>query len=239
MCAITFEGAKPRAESADGAYDESIVSYSPLQARDRRGRWVAKAGNAAFNQATKTVGAGHKAPKIKRPTGKSQGVSTRPTGLKGLKRSTIPYVRVNKRSQTAGVNAGTIIPGTHKRIVGGAYLRLETTTRHTTADKIAGKVAGKVFPKGTRRGRAASSFKRNFSINNPALRATARGHQVRLSTSRGAGPTVVVRRGRHKTSQAKSAAGIKRYDARMRTIAGAKAAKVKKRPARRKAARRR
>lgn len=205
------------------------MSYSPLQARDRHGRWVAKAGNAAFSAATRTVGAGKKAPKAK---GSTKGGSNRNSGF-------IPYARFNKRSQTAGFNRGAKITK-HHRVVVGSYVRIESTRRHTATDKIAGKAAGRIFPKGTRRGRAASAFKSNFSINNPALRGTTKkGNTIHLGTSRGAGPTVVVRRGRKRTSQAKSAAGVRKYDTRMRAISGAKAAKVKKRPARRKAARKR
>ncbi|AZS12554.1 head maturation protease [Mycobacterium phage DrLupo] len=209
------------------------MAYNPLQARDRKGRWVAKAGNAAFRGGAKAlVGSGTKA----RPSSSSRSVKGRGKGVKGFKANFVPYGRVNKRSQTVGFNAGTVVTK-RKRVVVGAYARIESTTKHTTADKIAGKAASKVLPTTTRRGRAARAFKRNFSVNNPALRATIGGSQARLSTSRGAGPTIVVRRGKHKTPQAKSAAGVQQYDNRMRAIAGKKAAKVKKRPQRRKAAR--
>ncbi|AAN02070.1 head maturation protease [Mycobacterium phage Barnyard] len=211
------------------------MAYNPLQARDRKGRWVARAGNAAFRGGAKAlVGTGTKA----RPKSSSRSVSGRGRGVSGFKANFVPYARVNKRSQTAGFNAGTVVTK-RKRVVVGAYVRVESTTHRTTADKIAGKAASKVLPIHTRRGKAARAFKRNFSVNNPALRATAGNAQARLSTSRGAGPTIVIRRGKHKTPQAKSAAGIKKYDTRMRAISGKKAAGVKKRPARRKAARRR
>lgn len=211
------------------------MAYSPLQARDRKGRWVAKAGNAAFRGGAKAlVGTGTKA----RPSSSTRTVKGRGSGVKGFKANFVPYARVNKRSQTVGFNAGSVV-SRRKRVVAGAYIRVESTTHHTTADKIAGKAANKVLPTHTKRGRAARAFKRNFSVNNPALRATHRNVEGRLSTSRGAGPTIVIRRGKHKTPQAKSAAGIKKYDTRMRAISGKKAAGVKKRPARRKAARKR
>jgi hypothetical protein len=214
------------------------MSYSPLQARDRHGRWIAKGGNRAFKIASKSVGAGTRVAAPKKRGG-SQGRSTRPTGFKGLKRSTIPYARVNKRSQTVGVNAGTIIPGTKKRIVGGAYLRVESTTRHTTADRVAGKAVKSVFPKGTRRGKAAGFLRKNLSVNNPAIRGTTpKGNSIRLGTSRGAGPTVIVRRGRHKTSQSKSVAGVQRYNNRIAAVKGKRIGAKKGRPARRKAAKR-
>jgi hypothetical protein len=212
--------------------------YNPLQARDRHGRWVAKAGNAAFNVAAKsaTVGAGKKAP-IKVVNAKR---GDRGAGFKGLKQNTIPYVRVNKRSQTIGVNAGTIIPGTHKRVVFGGYSRLESTRNKTAVDRFAAKGVSKVFPTGTRRGKAVAYARKNFSITNPAVRGSVGGAQVRLGTSRGAGPTVIVRRGRHKTAQSKSQVGIQKYDTAIRKISGTRAAKVKKpRPQRRNARRRR
>lgn len=203
-----------------------------LHPRDRHGRWVRSGVGSISRTAAST---GRKA----KSTGKSKGTSNRPSGLKGLKAATVPYVRVNKRSQTVGVNAGTVIPGTRKRIVGGAYLRVESTTRHTSADKIAGKAANRVLPKGTRRGKAARAFKRNFSVNNPAIRATSKNVQARVGTSRGAGPTLVVRRGKHKAPQAKSYSGIKSYDTRMRALQGVKQASKTARPQRRKAARKR
>lgn len=148
----------------------------------------------------------------------------------------IPYARANKRSQTVGANAGARITRNHRIVVGG-YARIESTRRHTATDKIAGKAARGIFPKSTRRGRAAGYLSKNLAFNNPGVRATTkRGNSVRLGTSRGAGPTVIVRRGRHKTSQKKSVTGISKYNKRMNTIIGKKASKP--RPARRKTARR-
>lgn len=206
------------------------MSYSPLQARDRHGRWVAKAGNAVFRGGAKALaGTGTKV-KASKPR-KATGSVNRNSGF-------VPYARVNKRSQTAGFNRGAKITKHHRLVVGG-YARIESTRRNTATDKVAGKLAGRVIPAHTRRGKVARAFKNNFSVNNPALRATRGKYQARLSTSRGAGPTVVIRRGKHKTSKAKSAAGIKAYDTRMRAISGKKAAGVRKRPQRRKAARKR
>lgn len=213
--------------------------YNPLQPRDSHGRFAAKAGNAAFNAVTNKVGAGKKASKsVKVTKGRGPAPLTPKAALKELKRNTIPYVRVNKRSQTIGVNAGTRIPLTHKRVVFGSYSRLESTRRHTTADRIAGKAVSKLAPSGTKRGRAVAYARKNFTVTNPAIRGSVGGAQVRLGTSRGAGPTIIVRRGKHKTSQAKSASGVKKYDTAMSKIAGKRAAGTKKRsrPQRRRAA---
>ena len=145
---------------------------------------------------------------------------------------------MNKRGSTAGVNAGTIIPGTHKRIVVGGYARVESINKHTAVDKaIAGRKA-KLIPVGSRRhkvaGKAHSFMKTHGLTKNPALRGNIGGSQVRLGTSRAGGPTIIVRRGSHKTMQSKSKTGVRKYDRRMATIAGRKASKP--RPQRRKAA---
>lgn len=160
----------------------------------------------------------------------------RGVGVSGLKKNTIPYVRANKRSQTVGVNAGTIIPGTSKRVVIGGYARIESTTRETAVDRaLASKIAS-VAPKGSRRAKVVS-FGKNLDIKNPAIRASAGGAQVRLGTSRGAGPTVIVRRGKHRIAQSKSKAGVQKFDSRMSSIAGKRTKPP--RPQRRRAARRR
>jgi hypothetical protein len=153
----------------------------------------------------------------------------------------VPYARVNKRSQTAGYNYGVKISGTGKRLVTGTYVRLENVSRTTATDRVVGKVASKAFPKGTKRRAHVTAIKNNVSINNPAIRASVKGHQVRLGTSRGAGPTIIVRRGKHKVAKPKSKKGVQAYDKRMRTVVKGKTVagvKMTKRPQRRKAARR-
>lgn len=217
--------------------------YNPLQARDHHGRWVAKAGNAAFNLAAKNVGSGRKSPlKVKTVKGRGAAPLSFKSAAKELGHNTIPYIRVNKRSQTIGINAGTRIPGTHKRVVFGSYTRLESTRNKTAVDRFAAKSVSKVFPTGTRRGKALAKIKASnpVVITNPAIRATVKGHQVRLGTSRGAGPTIIVRRGKHKTSQAKSQVGIQKYDTQMRKVSGKRASmSVKRSRPQRRTARRR
>ena len=167
----------------------------------------------------------------------------RSAALGGLKRSAarqltknfIPYVRVNKRSQTAGYNVGAKIPGTKKRIVTGTYVRIEHTARETPTDRFIAKRTAKVFPTGSRRARAKAYVKKNVTVTHPALRVRIKGAETRLGTSRGAGPTLIVRRGRHKTSQVKSKAGVNKYNKSMKNIAGRKVKKA--RPQRRKKAR--
>lgn len=152
--------------------------------------------------------------------------SKRGQGVAGLKKNATPYARVNKHSQTTGFNAGTVIPGTKKRIVIGGYVRIENTSRHGSIDKALGRAANLVAPRGSSRGKVRSYLRNNVTVTNPAVRANipGAGSQVRLSTSRGAGPTLTVRRGMHKTPQKKSFAGVKKYDQRMRQVAARKSA---------------
>src|SRR4029077_9660855 len=116
-------------------------------------------------------------------------------GLSGLKRNTVPYTRINKRGSTIGVNAGTIIPGTRKRIVLGGYGRIETMNKHTAVDRaIAGRKA-RLIPRATKRarvaGRAHSFLSAHGLTKNPALRVNIAGSQAQLGTSRMGGPTVI------------------------------------------------
>lgn len=203
-----------------------------------------KAGGIAVASARRQV---KKAAKKHIPASLTAGRTPRPggrgKGLSGLKRNTIPYARVNKRGSTVGVNAGTIIPGTRKRIVLGGYGRIETMNKHTAVDKaIAGRKAS-LIPKGSKRakvaGRAHSFLSSHGVLKNPALRVNIAGSQARLGTSRMGGPTVILRRGRHRTRQSKSRAGVQKYNNRMATIAGHKAKTKVARPQRRKAAKKR
>lgn len=147
--------------------------------------------------------------------------ANRPTGISGLARTTTPYLRVNKRSQTVGFNSGTIIPFTGKRVAFGSYLRLESTTKHTATDKAISRLGGE--------SKVGKFIRNNVSVSTPAVRLNLGGTQARLGTSRGAGPTVILRRGSHKTPQRISQRGLKKYETRMRTIK-----KKKARPQRRK-----
>lgn len=150
--------------------------------------------------------------------GHAPKAANRGEGVKGLRKNFIPYVRVNKRSQTGGFNVGTIIPGTNKRIVVGGYTRMENTHRHNAIDTMLGNIGAKVAPKGSRQRSVVNFFKKNVAVTNPAVRATFGNAQVRLGTSRSAGPTIIIRRGRHKVSQNASMKSIKRYDTQARKL---------------------
>lgn len=161
----------------------------------------------------------------------SSDPAKRGVGLSGARKNFVPYARVNKRSQTGGFNVGTILPGKKKRLVVGGYVRIENTGRTGGIDRALSKAGKKVAPHGTGRGRARKYLKENVTVTNPAVRARVPGGQARLSTSRGAGPTITYRRGSHKTPQKLSQRGVKKYDQHMKAIAGRKV--KKSRPQRR------
>ena len=152
-------------------------------------------------------------------------------GIAGLKKNFVPYARVNKSSGTGGFNAGTIIPGTGKRIVFGGYSRIETTDKLTAIDRMVSKQASKLMPNGTKRGGVRNFWNKNVFFDNPTVRAKVGGAQVRLGTSRRGGPTIIVRKGRHKVVEMKSYSGTKRYNKRMRTVQNSKI-RLQKKPRR-------
>jgi hypothetical protein len=144
----------------------------------------------------------------------SSNMAKRGVGVLGAKKNFVPYARVNQRSQTGGFNVGTGIPGTGKRVVVGGYLRVENTRRGGVLSRGVQRAA----PRGTRRGAAHRYFKENVTVTNPALRVGGFGGQARLTTSRGGGPTITVRRGAHKTPQKISRKGVNQYDLRTKKI---------------------
>lgn len=199
--------------------------FTPARARAlARAREKARLANIARGKATRSRMRRHYSGN---PQSRGQGIS-------GLKKNFVPYARVNKSSGTGGFNAGTIIPGTGKRIVFGGYSRVETTNKVTAIDRMVSKKARKLMPNGTARGDARNFWNKNIFFDNPTVRANVGKAQVRLGTSRRGGPTVIIRKGRHKVVQMKTYGGTKRYNRRMRTIQRAKdRAKKKPRPQRR------
>jgi len=139
---------------------------------------------------------------------------TRGQGISGAKKNFIPYARVNQRSQTAGFNVGTIIPGTGKRVVSGGYIRLENVKK----GGVITNALNSHVPKGSLLGKGRKYFNENVTVTKPALRADVGGSQVRLGTSRSGGATVTVRRGRHKVPAKNSRKGMKEFDIAMHKI---------------------
>lgn len=135
-------------------------------------------------------------------------------GVSGARKNFVPYARVNQRSQTAGYNVGTVIPGTGKRVVTGSYIRLENIKR---GGVITSALNSKIS-KGSLLGKGRKYFNENVTVTNPAVRANVGRNQVRLGTSRSGGLTLTARRGKHKVPQKLSQKGIKEYDLRMKKI---------------------
>lgn len=183
---------------------------------------------AALRKAQRASVAAKRRNRLSRNRGRAPKRANRGEGFVGLKKNVIPYVRLNKRSQTSGFNTGTIIPGTNKRIVFGAYTRFENTNRKNFVDTALGKIGARVAPKNSKQRSVMNFFKKNVTVINPAFRAKLGGAEARISTSRGAGPTLVIRRGRHKISQEGSRKAIKRYDMQARKLNGKKRGKARK-----------
>lgn len=173
---------------------------------------------AALRKAQLASVKSRKRTRLSRNRGRAPKRANRGEGLGGLRKNFIPYVRVNKRSQTGGFNVGTIIPGTNKRIVFGGYSRFENTNKKNFIDVALGNIGSKVAPRNSRTRGIFDYFKKNVTVTNPALRAKIGGAEARISTSRGAGPTIVLRRGRHKVSKQASIKSIKRYDTYARKL---------------------
>ena len=181
--------------------------------------WGSPAQKAALNKARKVAAARKRSRPKKSKRYRNGTPADRGINVPGLKKNFIPYARVNKRSQTVGYNAGTVIGGTNKRIVVGSYVRLENIHKKGAIDKAFGKGAEFIAPKGSKRGAVRSYLKQNVTVTNPAVRAKVPGFgEARLSTSRGGGPTITVRRGHHKTPLRASRAGIKKFDGRTSII---------------------
>lgn len=159
----------------------------------------------------------------------SSDASKRGVGTTGLRRNAVPYARINKRSGTVGINSGTVIPFTGKRIAIGGYLRLENVNkRNNPIDRGTRKIANTVAPRGSKRGAVRTWFNNNVTVTNPAIRANVGTAQVRLGTSRGAGATLIVRHGKHKAVQSKSRSGVRKFDKTVNAVTGTKVKKTRR-----------
>ena len=220
--------------------------YNPAQKRGPDGRWIStgtrKVRRSVRSAANKKAYAGRRTKKRSTPITINRAASRqqRGVGVSGLKNNFTPQVRISKKSVTIGANTGTYIPGTNKRIVLGHYARIESTNKSGRVDKLTAKVAGKITPEGSKRAALAKHIRKNVKLDNPAIRYAIQGKQggrgieARLSTSRSAGPSLIVRRGGHNPTVEQSKSGIRKYDKRMATLSGRKVSKP--RPTRRRQA---
>lgn len=192
-------------------------------------KWGSPAQRAALRKAQL---ASAKARRGKRSSHTRRRYSSNPqkrgVGLAGARKNLTPYARINQKSGTVGVNTGSFIPFTNKRIAVGGYFRIENRGGKGPVSKTQTKIANKLARQGTKPGAARKWFNDNVIVQSPAVRANVGGAQVRLGTSRSAGSTLIVRRGSHKAIQSKSRSGVRNYDRRMRTVAGTKVRKTRK-----------
>lgn len=198
--------------------------YNPGQLRGPDGRWIStgarKVSRAKRSAANKAAYAGRHAKRRSAPIriDKAASRQARGVGLTGLKQNLIPHARISKRGITVGVNTGSFIPGTNKRVVVGQYVRFESVNKETKLDKAAKAVLSRIAPKGSRRDILGQHVRKNAKFSNPAIRyqspgsSSRNGIEARLGTSRKSGPTVVIRRGEHKRTRAQSKAGIAKYN---------------------------
>lgn len=185
--------------------------------------WGTPAQRAALRKAQSAAAIANRGRKRSRKSIKVRPRTSDPvrrgSGWEGARKNFTPHIRANKNSQTVGFNTGSIVPFTKKRIAVGAYVRVENTKRNDNViDKALGKAHRKLAPKGTKRAAITSWAGKNVHIDSPAIRANVGGAQVRLGTSRHSGPTIIIRRGKHKIPKSLSKTGIKKYNTDMRKI---------------------
>jgi hypothetical protein len=196
--------------------------------------WGSPAQRAAIKKAQLASIKSARRRRLSRNRGRAPKAGNRGVGLAGLKQNFTPYIRVNKNSQTVGFNSGTIRKSGRSRVVYGVYRRVEAVDKkNNPVDKTFRAISNQLAPKNTRRGKARAYVKKNVVITNPALRVAVGSGEARLSTSRRAGPTIVVRKGSHNKSLSASRKSIKRYDTQMRKVKARKQSKP--RPQRRNA----
>lgn len=192
---------------------------------------------AALNKA-RAVSAANRRAKHVAYVPRAANRASRGVGVSGFKKNATPYVRINKRSVTVGGNSGTIVPGRNSRIVLGGYARIENTKRNTPVDRAVNRALTKAAPWGTGRGKARKWLKKNVQVvqtptGRVQLGTSKRAYQARFSTSRSSGPTIVLRKGAHKTPQKKSNSGVRKYNRRMHTIQKSRIKETPPRPQRR------
>jgi hypothetical protein len=230
------------------------------QPRDWRGRWVGSRGihndKAKGKKVLGPLGSSRAYGLYKHKNAHKRGV-----GLVGLKKNTVPYARLSTAGTTVGFNAGTILPGSRRRVVFGAYGRIEHEDMYARqkiasnvliSKSLAGTIANRLMGGGAT-GRRATQYmtraQRAIIRQGPkGLTEVLAGKrmdvaggrvQARFTSTRKYNPTVTVRRGRHKVSPNLSHKGSVSYARHIEVLNQRKDRKYKPRPARRKAAKKR
>lgn len=161
--------------------------YNPLQKRDALGRWISSRRSSAAADPEKKKAAG-----------------------------VVPYVRVSPRSATAGVNAGTKIPGRHLRVSVGGYVRIENTKKSELEKRLRAGYNEKL-EKFSPHEAATPLIKQGIgrAVNRVIagqVQLKGGAASARVGTSRNLMPSVVVRRGSSKVTAKKRAAAISDYN---------------------------
>jgi hypothetical protein len=230
------------------------------QPRDWRGRWVTSRGVVKNDKGKRVPSAlgTSRAYKLYNPA----NASKRGVGISGLKRNTVPYARFSTSGTTLGFNAGTIIPGFHRRIVFGGYGRVEHEDMYARqkvasnvllARSMGGTVVRRFF--GGQAGLAPQMNKYMSRAQKAAVRQGPKGLaevlagkrmdinggklQARFTSTRKYNPTITIRRGRHKVSSNLSHKGSVSFARHIEVLNQKRDRSYKPRPARRKAAKKR
>lgn len=248
-------GNKPRRVHPRGG-----KGFNILQPRDWRGRWITSRGVHTNSEGKKVEGALGSARAYRLyAVNKS---AARGAGFTGLKKNTVPYARISTGGTTVGVNAGTIIPGTGRRVVGGGYFKIEHVSQYKR-QKVASDIllTRQLVKMGMRKGVGGQNglgpvaTKYMSRAEKSAMRAGPKaasdllaGHrmdiaggkaQVRFTSTRKYNPTLTIRRGRHKVSPNLSQKGTVTFNKHIEALNRKRDRTYKPRPQRRKAAKKR
>ena len=247
-------GAKPRR-----VHPRKGKAFNILQPRDWRGRWITSRG-VHTEKGQKVQGALGSARAYKLYAQNKS--AARGAGFTGLKKNTVPYARVSTGGTTVGINAGTIIPGSGRRVVAGGYFKLESATQYkrqkfasdllltrqltkmAVRKGIGGKnglgpIATKYMSRAERAGVRAGPKALSDTLAGHRMDIAGGKAQVRFTSTRKYNPTITIRRGRHKTSSNLSQKGTVTFNKHIEALNRKRDRGYKPRPQRRKAAKKR
>lgn len=150
--------------------------------------------------------------------GKKPSKGFKAGGVGHLRTNFTPYARVNQRSLTIGANTGAGIPFSNRRVSMGSFFRIENKDRSKPLNEAISRTADRYVKPGSGAAKVRKFFGDNVRIDSPVVRGKFGSVEARATTSRGGGPTLVVRRGKHKTPLHQTKAGVVEYDRRMRVL---------------------
>lgn len=198
----------------------------------RRQRDLTKASLNSFNSTAKAFPAAAK--RAASPAGRKNIKSAAKSSVG--KANAVPYARISPRSITGGFDAGAPI-GKHHRVVIGSYVRVERRgpgkyekgTRENVDRLIKGYVPNEFHQKIVKKGLVFAAQK---GLGKEVRVGKTRAH-ARVGTSKSGLPSLILRRGASPKSEKARAAGLKKYNADMRSLRAAQAKAKKPRAQRR------